>query len=386
MFIKSLIIASLIGAASAACPNQCSGHGTCGANEVCTCYDNWGMGGQAGGDCSDRICPYELAWVDAPDRTGKTHSYAECAAKGICDRETGQCACLPGYDGKACGRQTCPDDCSNHGTCEYMNELTFATVFNDYYNTATAGKLGVGGVRPATDFNWDASRARACVCDSNWSGINCATRMCPYGNDAMATRADTSDALQYQTQKIVIYSGGLDGQGNNTSSSSVVDFEDNTFALTFTSAVNETFTTIPILVKPSVDNWETTLAASVTSALRSLPNQVIDDVTVTVTQMGNELGVGFSVNVVFNGDAVHGRQNLLEVSANPCADGCTPQITGFPLMITGSNTTSYVVESVAADFNSYECGRRGKCDGDTGICSCFEGFTGASCTTITALV
>ena len=38
------------------------------------------------------------------------HDYAECSNKGLCDRARGQCECLPGYDGNACQRATCPTD------------------------------------------------------------------------------------------------------------------------------------------------------------------------------------------------------------------------------------------------------------------------------------
>ena len=48
----------------AKCDNQCSGHGTCLTDDVCECYDNWGVG-LAGdsGDCSEKICPFEVGKV-----------------------------------------------------------------------------------------------------------------------------------------------------------------------------------------------------------------------------------------------------------------------------------------------------------------------------------
>lgn len=100
------------------------------------------------------------------------HDYMECSNKGLCDRERGQCECLPGYDGAACQRASCPsnvdsvtpgsgtdtrtnyafkmynavssftgrattntaqkDSCSGHGTCMTIGQLAFLDNGNIY--------------------------------------------------------------------------------------------------------------------------------------------------------------------------------------------------------------------------------------------------------------
>jgi len=61
-----VILAGLLVAAYASCPNQCSGHGRCGANDKCTCYTQvntpWGNRYMyTGADCSQRTCPLGVA-------------------------------------------------------------------------------------------------------------------------------------------------------------------------------------------------------------------------------------------------------------------------------------------------------------------------------------
>ena len=48
--------------------------------------------------------------VDTADvlSTNTAHGYAECSNKGLCDRGSGNCECLPGYEGAACQRASCP--------------------------------------------------------------------------------------------------------------------------------------------------------------------------------------------------------------------------------------------------------------------------------------
>lgn len=101
---------------------------------------------------------------------------------------------------------------------------------------------------------------------------------------------------------------------------------------------------------------------------------------------------------------VQGNQHLLEVEWRPCGDGCTPKLDGLPLATIdtmadgydsngaplGDYTTtshrSFVQQIQEADYESYVCGGRGKCDYTTGECACFTGYYGLHCETQTALI
>jgi len=372
--MKLVILALAFGAASAVCPNSCSGHGTCAENDVCVCYQNWGMGDEASGDCSQMYCPFEYAFVDAPDMDGKVHKYLECSGKGLCDRSTGDCECFEGYTGKGCQRTSCPNDCSGHGTCEYIEELTFGSTPGEYVSAKTTSEISAteAVTFSVIDEAWDAHKSMACLCDAGYIDVDCSRRMCPKGNDVFDTRLDLTDSVVYQVQTITLSGAGTDGAGTGAA---YADIQGDSFALTFVSTLNETYTTIPIVLPALAADLET----AVQSALMGLPNGVIDQVTVSATT-----GASTTLLVTFDGATVEGKQNLLIVEADACADGCTPKITGLDLE--SVSVSALVTESTISDYNNYECGRRGKCDYDSGICECFEGYTGVACGTQTALV
>jgi len=468
--LRVITFLSLVATISAACDNQCSGHGTCSKNGVCQCYDNWGLGlSHDSGDCSDRICPYDFAWVDNPDNKGRFHKYAECSGQGLCSRDSGECACFPGYEGKACQRQACPNSCSGHGRCEYINNLGYAASPFDwartsdakYYtssfdangqqvvggpklvstagvNTEARGGYNVGagasatvgpgknygvtgmnidyddtvnmnmmgGVLPNDFFDqepynkfpfyqWDKFKSTSCVCDAEWGDYDCSKRICPYGTDVMDHRNNMARPIRYQVQSIELFANapivatvgtggaGSDGTVYANTGTSPNDYmtpttSTNTFALTFKSKLNETFTTIPIQLVAQHTQFHNFIT-SVKSALQALPNRVIDNVDVSGDTNGVDL---VHLNLTFSGDHVQGPQYLVTVKSYLCADGCTPKLTGLELR----NQWETILEVQNADYESFECGRRGKCDYTSGICQCFEGYTGLACNTITALV
>jgi hypothetical protein len=190
--LTALVAALIAGAhtATAACPNACSGHGSCGNDDICHCYQDWLNGDEDGGDCSQKRCPYGNAWIDTPSGQNQAHALAECSNRGICDRDSGDCLCFDGYTGSACRRTTCPNDCSGHGTCEFLKELR-----NDL-----GDEFKWTGDKPTTDqfqheltLMWDNHKSRACVCDPKWTDIDCSRRMCPKGNYALYYDAGTTD-------------------------------------------------------------------------------------------------------------------------------------------------------------------------------------------------
>ena len=108
---------------------SCSGHGTC-ADNICSCQDGYGSVSDImvfkSPKCDQRACPAGKSWGDVPTRTNVGHALAECSDGGICNRDNGMCECFEGFDGAACERTACLNDCNGHGRCLSMKEAATA--------------------------------------------------------------------------------------------------------------------------------------------------------------------------------------------------------------------------------------------------------------------
>jgi len=368
MLTSVLLFASLFASVQAGCDNSCSGHGVCTEQGICQCYDNWGLGlSHDSGDCSERICPFEFAWVDNPDVVGQHHRYAECSNRGICNRDTAECECFPGYEGKGCQRTSCPNDCSGHGRCKYIQQLPYGAVSADYFPDKSYWTFLTQDAHTFDYFSWDKQKTRGCVCDPEYGDIDCSKRMCQYGTDVMDQRINLASAGKYQMQQIQFvadyYTDVIGGH---------------TFALTFKSKLNETFTTGPIPYYTDASDFHK-FVLNIQTSLLQLPNRVIDAIEVHGHIYTQNTAW---VNITFTGNNVQGPQNLITVKSILCGDGCTPKLSGLEL----APSTQNISQVTGSDYNSFECGRRGKCDYTTGLCTCFAGYTGLSCNVITSLV
>ena len=151
----------------------------------------------------------KIAWTDEPDHDGEWHNYAECSNRGMCDRELGECVCFEGYTGKSCQRETCPNDCSGHGTCEYIEDLRYNAHQPDDRN-----RVGISLSARTIDFgylmkeSWAQRHYMGCKCDPGYTEVDCSRRMCPRSNDVQDERLNVDDVLKYQIQNITLLSGG----------------------------------------------------------------------------------------------------------------------------------------------------------------------------------
>ena len=180
------------------CPSvsgvECAGHGTCSGYPSFTCACDVAWGGAA---CAQRTCPMGRAWFAYPVADNAAHTIAACSARGACDTVRGECACLAGFEGAACERQTCsgfPSQCSGHGQCLDTGALAaLATVNGD-------PEPIVYGLDTTVLSAWDAHATRTCSCDEGYAGPGCELRTCPRGNDVtlfegLATRLDEQQKL-----------------------------------------------------------------------------------------------------------------------------------------------------------------------------------------------
>jgi len=388
--MKFILAAAAVGFAAARCPNSCSGHGSCEKNDACSCYANW-----QGPDCSARTCPFGLAWVDAPTDYDDAHAYAECSNRGLCARKSGECECFDGYEGSACQRTTCPNDCSGHGTCETIAELTDPTTYGSSFN-ADARNRGKPTNGSYAMYNaWDSQKTRGCVCDRGYSGVDCSARQCPQGDDPLTEGGD--DEVQYidigacpsstsgasGDQFYLTYHDNYGGTWNTRPYNLGTR---NVAGVTGTLATSNAVASTP---SNGISNEHT---AELERILEDLPNFVIEDITITAgthtaTSDGEAVApssndcAGIRFQVTFTSPHNSGDQKLLEChSASGVAD-----VAGAQPRSNGMARTCAVTEHRKGSKESATCSGRGLC-ADDGTCECFEGYTDENCGSQSALV
>ena len=433
--MKTALFISLIASGAAVCPNSCSGNGICGANEKCSCHQNW-----QGADCSLRSCTQTLAWADTADGTNQAHYYAECGNKGVCDRKSGECKCFDGYEGKGCRRSTCPEGCSGHGTCEYIDEIA-----QDYYDrragpgnkfqdlscssqlqfpakttSCAAGSLITSNAvsRSAnTDVShghlyqlWDAQKIQVCRCDLGYDGADCSHRISPKGDDPL-----TSIKMNMMKQVVTI---GDSSTAFGAGDQFVMMYHDPYGGIWRTDAIDAT----------TDDN---VIASRVQDALRDLPNQVLDGVKVSAhasatpntchrfddgvqhlagfetPHIGHHKDAKYTTNkcrVASTSDlAAHasnmdfqiefadkpgqtGVQYYFELDTKARGPGSFPVSAGLVAAAQGVSVAEINYNDNLGNLSELaECSDRGLDDGD-GACECFDGFRGLACEEIEVLV
>lgn len=309
--------------ATTPCPNSCNGHGICqNAKRVCECYD-----GFEGNDCSRLSCPKGKAWTDFAIAVDDAHNEATCSNMGLCDYATGSCNCRVGFEGIACERMTCPEDCFQRGKCISMR--WYAETVDPGVGSVVDGSFAVTGTREYKT-PWDAEKIFGCKCDANYYGPDCSLQSCPNGDDPLTGAGISTAANPAQfndIQRIACRASG------------------GTFTLTFKGK-----TTVPIPFNSQ--------ASTVMQALEDLVT--VNGVTITMYGSQTCLDTGTSFTVEFTQD--FGNVPLLQADASS-------------LTLSGGQAVSLAItKQQPGTKEDSVCSRRGLCDTTTGSCSCSANF------------
>jgi hypothetical protein len=243
---------------------------------------------------------------------------------------------------------------------------------------------------------WDAQKIQGCKCDLGYSGPDCASRVAPKGDDPLTTVKST---MGTQAIKISAQAGA--------------------FSIVYHDPYGGVWRTDGI----AASTTDAVVAANTQKALRDLPNEVLESVTVSARTADATVCHRF----------VDGKQHIPSANGHGTTNGCEatgtiavdnpdnaididvnfadkPGQTGVQFLLevdittrgSGSYPTSagitesgavYTIAEVQANGNTdlgnlselAECSDRGLDNGD-GECECFDGFRGLACEEQEALV
>lgn len=402
------VFAALAVYVQAECNNMCSGHGTCGVNDMCSCYRNW-----RGADCSERTCQFGRSIVDSAQGDLNHDGVVEFSTHNALFKFNGN----PGTNlVEATGVDTDATDtgdinkeneyirkvrvqwkkatfelfppsnqnrdvnhvymeCSNKGICDRTtgecacfegyegsacqrsvcpNKCSGRGVCRNLKDrtqttyTTTNVPAGTYAVAGNYTYNlWDASKLQACVCDPGYSGIDCSERLCPKGDDPLNPNQ--------QAQVDHVTSFGVKPSGGS-------DYDVDTFRLQFTDAFGEEWLTRRIsFVAYGTDTSDDGVA----QALLGIPNNVIPSVTVTTAASGSGTG----------------KKYIVTYTGNPGSQSKKLKVVDFQDTVIDDAIT----DDTAGDKTNEECSSRGLCDYETGVCKCFRGYRLNDCSGQSAL-
>jgi hypothetical protein len=95
------------------------------------------------------------------------------------------------------------------------------------------------------------------------------------------------------------------------------------------------------------------------------------------------LGAGTFGNSGTDCEIMYLGRHVITLDSMPTASATTVDKTLLYNSPTGSCS---VAETTKGTYESFECSNRGACDGKSGLCSCYSGYSGQSCQTQTVLV
>ncbi|CEG43460.1 Teneurin-1 and related extracellular matrix proteins, contain EGF-like repeats [Plasmopara halstedii] len=309
---------------------RCYSHGRCMGAPLYQCLCDEGYGGY---DCSRLQCPTGRAWVEEAATNNVAHtSIVPCSNAGLCS-SSGTCKCLPGFEGSACNRMSCPSRngaiCSDRGTCRTLRELAALTPTTTY---TTAGFIY--GVNPNAVSTWDADMIQGCYCDKvpldrgknvRYEGYSCSKTPCPSGDDPWTIN---------QVNEVQTVSCAADG---------------GTFTLSFRGE-----NTLPIAVSAS--------PAIVKSALERL---------LTVTNV--------SITFATGSHACSSAGNDMKVTFySPSGDLPLLSISAVDLTHSTTSVNTQIVQTTQGTKEDIICSNRGRCDEDTGTCLCSKYHTSSN--------
>jgi hypothetical protein len=291
---------------SAGCPHQCSGNGLCLADRNCHCNN-----GFYGADCSLRSCPKDMPWFHVAESTDIARlTPVVCSAMGECNPTSGVCKCYAGFQGRACERMKCANDCSGNGRCISMRE---AAITQDDINLLSS----------TTYTEWDADRVFGCVCDSGYTGYDCSENTCARGADPLWPTGAVNEVQAFDCTA----TGG-------------------SFRFRFRNEVTDAIS-------------QGATVSQLESILGKL--QAINVTTVSVTGSAGPIcdsdGVKFKITFIAN----PGDLPTLAVVNNELTGTSASCVYDSGNSITGTKTDEV-------------CNNRGTCGQNTGICACYAGF------------